>query len=393
MTENNVMEFCQWLVSKKGIDAGNLSEYINNNEEEVLKLAEEFKKPKFKIGGKIEVAAEMFKCGGKAKKKKPVKKCETGGPQKIDKDGDNYSLKHTKDGITEHLYLSNNYEGPASKIATRTTKMDGSREYSLLDDGVKYHNNDLDTIALRKQFDKAMATARNVYPSHKKWGITPWEISYMAAPEYDLPMRPGIVDKRVYRKVESPSGELREYVVKSTTGERTERRTTPDGNVSYIFSGKTFKPGDEMFDRYQSAFKAYGLQKGGEIVNVRREKPETEDRKNEYKNANPINYIEGYLPDGRKFEKSSNFTYVYDDDIDEIMFRVRENGDSVFSVYPTLRDYNKRFLVFQDNGKWKTSAKLAEPTYISNLQFKDLINRLRESVKNVPSFKDAEKIK
>ena len=265
MTENNVMEFCQWLISEKGIDAGNLSEYINNNEEEVLKLAEEFKKPKFKIGGKIEAAAEMFKCGGKAKKKKPVKKCETGGPQKIDKDGDNYSLKHTKDGITEHLYLSNNYEGPASKIATRTTKMDGSREYSLLDDGVKYHNNDLDTIALRKQFDKAMATSRNVYPSHKKWGITPWEISYMSAPEYDLPMRPGIVDKRVYRKVESPSGELREYVVKSTTGERTERRTTPDGNVSYIFSGKTFKPGDEMFDRYQSAFKAYGLQKGGEI--------------------------------------------------------------------------------------------------------------------------------
>ena len=265
MMENNVMEFCQWLVSEKGIDAGNLSEYINNNEDEVLKLAEEFKKPKFKVGGKVESAAEMFKCGGKAKKKKSVKKCETGGPQKIDKDGENYSLKHTNDGITEHLYLPHNYEAPGSKIATRTTNLDGSREYSLLDDGVKYQNNDLDTVALRKKFDKAMASARNVYPAHKKWGITPWEYSYMAAPEYDLPMRPGIEEKRVYKKVQAPSGETREYVVKSSTRERTEKRTTPAGDVSFVFGGKTFVPGDEMFDRYQSAFKAYGLQKGGEI--------------------------------------------------------------------------------------------------------------------------------
>lgn len=77
------MEFCQWLMNEKGIEAGNLSDYINNNEEEVLKLAEEFKKPKFKIGGKIEAAAEMFKCGGNTKKKK-VKKGEFGmvAPQK-----------------------------------------------------------------------------------------------------------------------------------------------------------------------------------------------------------------------------------------------------------------------------------------------------------------------
>ena len=76
MTENNVIEFCQWLMNEKGIEAGNLSDYINNNEEEVLKLAEEFKKPKFKIGGKIESAAEMFKCGGKTKK---VEKKQEGG--------------------------------------------------------------------------------------------------------------------------------------------------------------------------------------------------------------------------------------------------------------------------------------------------------------------------
>ena len=63
------------MVSEKGIEAGNLSDYINNNEEEVLKLAQEFKKPKFKVDGKVEAAADKFKCGGKAKK---VKKAQDG---------------------------------------------------------------------------------------------------------------------------------------------------------------------------------------------------------------------------------------------------------------------------------------------------------------------------
>lgn len=85
MTEDNVMEFCQWLVSEKGIEAGNLSDYINNNEEEVLKLAQEFKKPKFKVGGKVEAAAEMFKCGGKSNK---IEKA---------KDGDKISRKEYKE--------------------------------------------------------------------------------------------------------------------------------------------------------------------------------------------------------------------------------------------------------------------------------------------------------
>lgn len=71
------MEFCQWLMTEKGVEAGNLSSYINDNEEEVLKLAKEFKAEKFKVGGKINLAAEKFKCGGKAEKNK-VKKAKDG---------------------------------------------------------------------------------------------------------------------------------------------------------------------------------------------------------------------------------------------------------------------------------------------------------------------------
>lgn len=68
MEQDNVMEFCQWLMTEKGIEAGELSDYINNNEAEVLGLAKTFKAKRFKVGGKVEAAAEKFKCGGKAKK-------------------------------------------------------------------------------------------------------------------------------------------------------------------------------------------------------------------------------------------------------------------------------------------------------------------------------------
>lgn len=107
--EDNVLEFCQWLMTEKGVEAGNLSDYINNNEEEVLKLAQEFKKPKFKVGGKVESAAEMFKCGGKAKKK--VKKAE--GGEKIT--------------VTESVDLGNGSYGdimlyPNGRIVERITR-------------------------------------------------------------------------------------------------------------------------------------------------------------------------------------------------------------------------------------------------------------------------------
>lgn len=76
MSQDNIMEFCQWLMTEKGIEAGNLSDYINNNEAEVLELANKFNNvSSFKIGGKIDSAANKFKCGGKTKK---VKKAQDG---------------------------------------------------------------------------------------------------------------------------------------------------------------------------------------------------------------------------------------------------------------------------------------------------------------------------
>lgn len=417
------MEFCQWLMNEKGIEAGNLSDYINNNEEEVLKLAEEFKNPKFKIGGKIESAAEMFKCGGKTKK---VEKKQEGGetPNHTIYDLKTGKVSKKVDGIgNKETYV----DGPIrrtlevfngdSTIVAKDPNWPESRSRSYEDiitfmrkKDIGFDTNLRSFNGMKEMFQKKYPSVKSMagggeakdpkttanktlYPAHKKWGITPWEFSYMVAPRYDLPMRDGITVPRYLKKVSGPSGVTKEYVVKSDTGERTIRITDRNGNRYYTFNGIDYYPVSEMYDRYESVFKEYGLKKGGVIKGRDGEKLENKDRKKEYKNANPINYIEGHLTDGRRFTKSSNYTAVYDDDIDEITFRVRENGDSVFGVYPVLRDYDKHFLVFQDNGKWNTSVKFAEPTHISNLPFKELINRLREAVKNIPDFNDAEKIK
>lgn len=151
MTEDNVMEFCQWLVSEKGIEAGNLSDYINNNEEEVLKLAEEFKKPKFKVGGKVEAAAEMFKCGGKADKKKPVKKCQEGEEIVNDKmqnirDRHKFAKKHVfAKGNTSYdmtighdLDFFNDFNGKTDTLIRKSVGFKFPKSYSNEDIGRRF---------------------------------------------------------------------------------------------------------------------------------------------------------------------------------------------------------------------------------------------------------------
>lgn len=179
-----------------------------------------------------------------------------------------YELIHNDDGsITENIYHDHNYAPPGAKIDTRISNVDGTRGYYRNDNGLKYDNSSLDTTAMGKVFDRMKVSAKNIYPAHQKYGITPWEFSYMAAPKYDLPMRDGITVPRFLKKVSGPSGITKEYVVKSDTGERTIRTTDKNGDRYYTFNGVDYHSGSDMYDRYESAFKAYGLQKGGEISN------------------------------------------------------------------------------------------------------------------------------
>lgn len=121
MTEDNVLEFCQWLMTEKGVEAGNLSSYINDNEEEVLKLAKEFKAEKFKVGGKINLAAKKFKCGGKVDQKK-VKKAADGTPITIP-----VKLDNERRGTVTY-----NPDGSRHEIVSRATGyMEGTASPSM----------------------------------------------------------------------------------------------------------------------------------------------------------------------------------------------------------------------------------------------------------------------
>lgn len=152
MTEDNVMEFCQWLVSEKGIEAGNLSDYINNNEEEVLKLAEEFKKPKFKVGGKVEAAAEMFKCGGKTKKTKKTKKAQNGAVLKSFK-----SLPYGRSSADLAVLPNDLNKNKADSLITVPADFGG--EYTLIKDGItgKIRGNHQSEMSGIKQMDTKKA--------------------------------------------------------------------------------------------------------------------------------------------------------------------------------------------------------------------------------------------
>lgn len=49
MIDNNVIEFCQWLIDEKGINEGSLSDYIQEHINDIDDLSAQFKK--FQQGG------------------------------------------------------------------------------------------------------------------------------------------------------------------------------------------------------------------------------------------------------------------------------------------------------------------------------------------------------
>lgn len=51
MIDNNVIEFCQWLIDEKGINEGSLSDYIQEHINDIDDLSAKFKK--FQQGGII----------------------------------------------------------------------------------------------------------------------------------------------------------------------------------------------------------------------------------------------------------------------------------------------------------------------------------------------------
>ena len=113
MNINNIEDFLQWLTSSKDVAAGEVSSFLNGkSEDEINSLVDEYKSvSSFKIGGNINSAAEMFKCGGKAKKKK-VKKHANGEPITIP-----VKLDETRTGSVTY-----NPDGTRKETILRTTE-------------------------------------------------------------------------------------------------------------------------------------------------------------------------------------------------------------------------------------------------------------------------------
>lgn len=129
MNINNIEDFLQWLTSSKDVAAGEVSSFLNGkSEDEINSLVDEYKSvSSFKIGGKINSAAEMFKCGGKAKKK--VKKGEFGmvAPQKTISHSRGKDSLHTMPG-------KNNTIDSIGFIKPQDPRIKGG-EYSVKKDG------------------------------------------------------------------------------------------------------------------------------------------------------------------------------------------------------------------------------------------------------------------
>lgn len=100
-------------------------------------------------------------------------------------------------------------------------------------------------------------------PTHYKWLYTPWEFSFIAADAMDLPKRRYNHDPREYKRVVSPTGEIRDRVIKKNGYGQTERRISPTQDTVYIYNGNTYYPEDEMYDRYEKAWRQYGVYKTG----------------------------------------------------------------------------------------------------------------------------------
>lgn len=105
-------------------------------------------------------------------------------------------------------------------------------------------------------------------PTHTKWRWTPWEMSFIAADAIDLPKRWYNHDDREYKRVISPTGEIRDRVIKKNGYGQTERRISPSRDTVYIYNGTKYYPWDDMYKRYENAWREYGVYENGGKINL-----------------------------------------------------------------------------------------------------------------------------
>lgn len=113
----------------------------------------------------------------------------------------------------------------------------------------------------------------NKIKPYKKPAWMPWNIAFdWFADAVDLPKRDPSHDPREHKRVTAPSGEMRDQIIKKNGTGSTERRVSPDKRDTVFYHNfDVYHKGDEMYDRYQNAWKEYGVyDDGGSIDKPRK---------------------------------------------------------------------------------------------------------------------------
>lgn len=106
---------------------------------------------------------------------------------------------------------------------------------------------------------------------HHAWSRTPRFLSFMAAymdgKSKDLPKREGTTVNRSFARIKYPNGTIVDRIHREDGNGNTYRIITPKRDTTYEYNGELFFPGSEMYDRYEKAWKQYGVYHDGGKIN------------------------------------------------------------------------------------------------------------------------------
>ena len=201
---------------------------------------------------------------------------------------------------------------------------------------------------------------------HNAWENTPRGLSFIAAylsgKSKTLPKRKGTTVERSFARIQYPDGTIVDRIHREDNNGNTYRTITPKRDTTYEYNGELFVPGEEMYNRYENAWKQYGVYKNGGSIEKFQNSGKIELRdaaKRSTKEGAPINYY--YDENGNKHIVVHYPTGSYGYGIignDTIPYKYNlswYNGDNIERIYkPTharaiINDVNKKDSLYGDD--------------------------------------------
>lgn len=106
---------------------------------------------------------------------------------------------------------------------------------------------------------------------HQAWSHTPRTLSFMGAyltgKSKNLPKREGTTVNRSFARIKYPNGTIVDRIHREDGNGNTYRIITPKRDTTYEYNGEFFSRGSEMYDRYENAWKEYGVYHDGGKIN------------------------------------------------------------------------------------------------------------------------------